>query len=277
MKLRSLQQDFLDAVGSSFPSELDLNVSEVVLKEPAVNQKRLKIYFRNALMARIKALKHTFPVVVQLLGEECFQALAKCYIDETPSQSVTLNQEGKGFLEFVTSGWDKFPSLHSLVYLRDTLHWEWCLHQSLVGPQNSIFNFQAFADLSESDYPNLRFTLAENGYLFSSKFPVDTLWEAHQPETQHKTEEISLQEQDNETDESQKIRLFAWRPQWDIHILRLTETEWQWLNWIKKGYSLREINKIGQEKESGKENDKEFGKEGILPKLIQLGCVVDFN
>ena len=74
---------------------------------------RLRVYRNGFLKACIEALRAGYPSVARLVGEECFPALARPYVEAHPPRVASLVEYGEEFPRFVEDARDT----HRLDYL----------------------------------------------------------------------------------------------------------------------------------------------------------------
>lgn len=92
----------------------------------AESRERMGIYRNNVRLNRIAALADAFVNVVQLVGADYFSALARAYVDCTPSNSANLHDDGAALPAFVRS----FAPAADLPYLGDVADVDWLLHRA---------------------------------------------------------------------------------------------------------------------------------------------------
>lgn len=249
---------------------------------------RIPIYQNNYAGSLTKALANLYPVTERLLGESYFKQICAQYIRKYPSQSFNLNHYGLEFAEFIGSlqAYPKY-GLTDLHYLVDILHLELAVYLSLFGPQNSLFDLQAFADLPLENQIEVVFRLAENGHTVNSCYPIDRIWEMNQTtdvQTPDLTADVKNIKEDAEaeTDENSPLldlgdirfeeqTFIIWRREFDIHIYALNAGEKFLIESIKEEKTLKQIfaEKISEEL-----------KEAIslaIPKLLSLGYITGFR
>jgi hypothetical protein len=81
---------------------------------------RFAVYRNNVFASLIDALADTYPVMLALVGNEFFRAMAKVFVQTNPPRSRVLACYGSGFADFVE---DFYPA-RSLPYLADVARLE---------------------------------------------------------------------------------------------------------------------------------------------------------
>jgi len=135
---------------------------------------RFSIYRNNYLVSLIEALCARFPVAIQLVGQEYFEALAHAFVVAHPPVSPLMEQYGAGFSDFIQG----FDALDPPPYLADIVRLEWARFQALnaaAGTAIEVLN----RDALEAAF-NIPFGLAAGAALVRSDYPVGTIWDHHQ-------------------------------------------------------------------------------------------------
>jgi hypothetical protein len=150
-------------------------------------QVRLAVYQNNYAHSLTEALKATYPVILRLIGEDLFTALALDYVKQSPPTTASLLEYGEDFINHVVS----HPACKELHYLVDVGQIEWCYLQCFHGPDLQSINMHHLLAHDEDDLAQLSFSWHPNCYLLSSDYPSLTIWEANLEE---EVEEINLSE-----------------------------------------------------------------------------------
>lgn len=137
---------------------------------------RFGIYRNNMRESLIGALAVRHPVTERLVGRPFFAALAEAFIARHPPRSPVLMQWGNALASF-TEG---FEPAASLPFLPDMIRLEAAMTQSYHAADASPLAPEAFAQLAPDVLADLRFSPHPALGLLRSRYPVATLWEAHQ-------------------------------------------------------------------------------------------------
>ena len=86
----------------------------------AVPARRFAVYRNNVVVGLTKALKHRFPAVERIVGEEFFAAMARVFVLERPPRSPLLATYGDEFAPFIRA----FEPARELPYLADVARLE---------------------------------------------------------------------------------------------------------------------------------------------------------
>lgn len=137
----------------------------------------LAIYRNNVLANYRKALHETYPVILQLIGADCFDQAADAYACATPSLSGDLYDFGEHFGDFVAA----YPPTRALAYLPDVARLEWLIEASDRAPQAAPLDLARLAALPPQRFADLGFALAPSARLLASPYPLLRIWQVNQP------------------------------------------------------------------------------------------------
>ena len=138
--------------------------------------RRLAVYRGNLLAASGHALAAAYPVIVQVVGAEFFEALARAYQAHSPSTSGDLNQYGMQLPAFL----EGFPHVRELPYLPDLARLEWAVHSAHYAADTDPLDVSRLASVPEAEQASLRLRLNPLCALFESRYPLARIWEIHQ-------------------------------------------------------------------------------------------------
>ena len=253
-ELVKLQQDFalhiFDETNQKITDELPYSRQEALA--------RLNIYRNNVLGNFEGVLDSTFEVVKKILGEEYFRELVKDYALKHPSQSGNLDFYGQNFPQFIK----KKLKIHKINYLADLSQLEWLYHHSYFEKDaETVFDIEKFKKISPEKYKNLSFKLHPTCSLFSSKFPVFTIWKN---KIENKSNKIKI------ADNAEMVLIE--RAGMSSVITKLSQEEFLFLSLIGEGGELYETyQKICRK------TKKEIDVGSFLNKFISAGVFVDFK
>ena len=162
--LRDLQRSFAAALR-------DPAVACAVL--PPAN---LAVYRNNASITFRETLEHGFPVVRRRVGEDYFRQLAAHYRQRFPSRHGDLHWVGRDFAAFL----HEYLAGTDYAWLADLAQLEWLRTESAVAAQLPVLGAQVLATIAADELEGVRFSLQPALRLFSSPFPVFSVWEANQ-------------------------------------------------------------------------------------------------
>ncbi|WP_434705199.1 putative DNA-binding domain-containing protein [Pseudomonas sp. Z1-12] len=147
----------------------------------AATESRFAVYRNNVLGSLINALADNYPVVVHLVGEEFFRAMAGVYVQSTAPRSPVMSDYGDDFAEFIKH----FEPAASVPYLTDVARLErlhlqaW--HAADAEPMAEEQIVKALSSPTLAGH--LKIGLHPSLHLLQSPFAVVTIWAAHQHQT----------------------------------------------------------------------------------------------
>ena len=172
--LRELQQQTYRAV-----------VLEDVVSGAKLSAARLGVYRNNARETFYKTLVATYPVVRRLVGEQCFRGLARSYSHDFPSRSGDLARYGAELPTLL----EIYYRDTAFAYLADVARREWACAEADTAADGMPLDLLTLADVPAEDCARLRFTLRAPVSMLSSRFPIYSIWEAHQAD---EVEQVAL-------------------------------------------------------------------------------------
>ncbi|TBN49877.1 DUF2063 domain-containing protein [Pseudomonas sp. BGI-2] len=141
---------------------------------------RFTVYRNNVQSSLINALTDSYPVVLQLVGEEFFRAMSGIYVQSTPPRSPLMNGYGDDFAAFI----EGFAPAASVPYLADVARLErlrvMAYHAADAQPLGNeqiaaaLADPQALSEFTVELHPSLN--------LLNSTYAVVAIWAAHQQE-----------------------------------------------------------------------------------------------
>lgn len=162
--LRELQRSFAAALR-------DPAIACAVL--PPAN---LGVYRNNASITFREALERTYPVVRRRVGEDYFRQLAAHYRQRYPSRHGDLHWVGRDFATFL----HEYLAGTDYAWLADLALLEWLRTESAVAAELRPVGAEALAEVPPEALEHLKFGLQPSLRLFSSAFPVFSVWESNQ-------------------------------------------------------------------------------------------------
>lgn len=172
MRLSELQRRF---VASLYGEPTDL-AGTIRIDGGIGADERLAIYRGNLQAGFEKALQLEFPVVATLCGAEFFTVLAREFQRAHPSGSGDLHHIGGPFPGYLR---DRFGGGEH-AYFADIAALEWAREESARAMDSDTLDVGVLRDVAPDDLPALRFALHPAVRLVASRWPIFTVWEAHQ-------------------------------------------------------------------------------------------------
>lgn len=152
-------------------------VAAAVLEDGLAADARLEIYRHHVLATLTDVLEAMYPVVCRLVDERFFGYAADQYIRHHPPSGPCLFEYGETFADFLAS----FPPCRDLAYLPDVARLEWAMNVAEHADDAASLDGRALQELDAADTPRLRFACVPSLTLLESRWPIDRIWRANQP------------------------------------------------------------------------------------------------
>jgi len=137
--------------------------------------------YRDCIAANYRgALRASFPVARELVGEVFFDAAADAFVAAFPPQSGDLNDFGGRFGDFLA----QYAPLATLGYVADVARLEWAMDEALRAADAAAAPHEVLASLAHLDAERVarsRVLLHPSCRLLRSRYPVLQVWKMHQP------------------------------------------------------------------------------------------------
>ncbi|MFW0755542.1 DNA-binding domain-containing protein [Pseudomonas sp. H11T01] len=142
---------------------------------------RFAVYRNNVQSSLINALADSYPVVLQLVAEEFFRAMARLYIQQFPPQGPLINDYGNDFADFI----EGFAPAASVPYLADVARLERLRVQAYHAADAQVMSHEQIAAVLADPQAlgELHIQLHPSVSTLNSAYAVVALWAAHQDET----------------------------------------------------------------------------------------------
>lgn len=171
--LESLQADFSAALtGAAVPAHL----AQALIGSEAHLAARLALYRRDVSSGWRNALALAFPVVLALVGADCFDGLAERYGRAHPSTDGDLHRFGAHFPAFVAVD----AAVSGLPYLHDVAALEWAVHGAQRAADVAPLPRERLVALSPAGLLAARFAVHPACTWLASPHPIVGIWSAHQ-------------------------------------------------------------------------------------------------
>jgi hypothetical protein len=169
--------DLQGAMAASVLRGIDVPLAPVVRADGIAFDGRLQVYRNNTFSSLTAALKDSFPVVCQLVDERFFGYAAQEYIRAHPPRAPRLAEYGGDFAGFLAG----FQPVRHLAYLPDVARLEWAVNAAYHAADAPKLDPARIAAVPQDLYPQLMFVAHPSVQIFASDFPVERIWQAHQP------------------------------------------------------------------------------------------------
>ena len=134
----------------------------------------LAAYRGNGLALAERALTAAYPTVAELVGEDCFGALARRCWQRHPPQSGDVAQFGEGLAALIEAD----EQLAAEPYLADVARLE-AMHRRCESAADVDGPIQGLELLAGEDSTGLQLSLRPGTQWLASRWPVVSIWQAH--------------------------------------------------------------------------------------------------
>jgi hypothetical protein len=140
-------------------------------------ERRFAIYRNNVTVSLVDALAARFPVTQALVGEAFFRAAAARFVRAHPPRSPLLMEYGDGLPAWL----DRFEPAAGVPYLGDVARLEAARTRAFHAADAEPIGFATFAGLAPETIGAARLVLHPSLQVLWSRWPIVSLWQAHQP------------------------------------------------------------------------------------------------
>ena len=144
---------------------------------------RLAIHRHHIARSLAAALAGTFPTVQALVGADFFRQTAGTFVGRTLPTQPVLAEYGADFPDFLAGQ----EAVHGLAYLADVARLDWALNTAFYSPRGPRL---MAADLAPEPLVSSVLTFAPGVALVRSRYPLDLIWAASQPDAPDETVDI---------------------------------------------------------------------------------------
>lgn len=177
-----IQRDFLSHLYDEKKSQI---FSELLPYPKLESLARLNVYRNNVFGNFSSVLYSIFEVTKKIIGEKKFDSLVEEYIKIHHSNSGNLDEYGEFFPQFL----EKKLKQHKLNFLSDLATIELAHYKTFFADKiKNDFPLKEFKKISAEKFSDLTFTLHPSCILFSSKFPIYSIWNKEKKSTSKKGE-----------------------------------------------------------------------------------------
>ena len=187
-----------------------------------LSETAIEVYRNNYRGNLHDTLVGIYPVIEQLVGEAFFRRLTRAYIEQHPSCSGNLYHYGELMAAFI----ETFTPAQQLVYLADVAALEWACHRAHNAEDAALLEISGLAQVSPEQYSQLILFVHPACHLLRSRYPIATIWHAHQPDAPDDFQ-IDL--------DSGANNALVFRRNDEVQVSELAEAEADWLTSIQSG------------------------------------------
>ncbi|MGC4011300.1 MAG: DNA-binding domain-containing protein [Pseudomonas sp.] len=139
----------------------------------APSPQRFVVYRNNVIVGLVEALKHAYPAVLRLVGEEFFCATARVFAVRQPPRNPVMLSYGEGFAGFLAD----FEPVATLPYLPDVARLERAWLEAYHAEEAIAQSPDSLRELTAEGFPGWRLKLHRATRYLRSRYPVATIWQ----------------------------------------------------------------------------------------------------
>jgi hypothetical protein len=218
----------------------------------------IEVYRNNYRGNLHDTLAGAYPVIAQLVGKDFFRLLARHYIEQHLSRSGNLHHYGAEMAEFVAG----FEPAQGLAYLPDVAALEWACHCAYFSDDAATPDIHRLAQVPPEQYVDLMLHIHPSCHLVRSRYPVATIWRAHQPCTGSDFH-IDI--------DSGSCNALVSRKHDAVLVNELSAADADWLQSLQDGSPLGEATAVTQE------HHPDFNLQAALLNLVALDVLSGFS
>lgn len=166
--------------------------SDLLVPPGACLAERFAVHRNNVHVSLVDALAERHPVVLALVGEEFFRALARAFVAVHKPRTAVLSEYGAELAQFIAN----FGPAQSVPYLPDVARLESAWHEAWSAADAHALGLRHLAPLTPEALAGARLSLHPATRIVASPWPIADLWQAHQG-----------------NDRDIDLALLTWRPQ----------------------------------------------------------------
>lgn len=167
-RLSDLQAGFARAL-----IEPDWTVPSGVTSHTApMPRRRFEVYRTNMAAGLVGVLEQRFPVVLRLVGEAFFRAMARGFVTAHPPRVPMLLAYGAAFPDYIAG----FEAAADTPYLPDVARLEWLQNEAYHAADAVPLTPDAFAAIAQARLAEARLVLHPSMRLMRSPYPVFSIW-----------------------------------------------------------------------------------------------------
>ena len=213
-KLAKLQADFQSCI---MTENSEVFKQHIVDDAKVGADKRISIYADSYRLRIIEAIATTYPKLQALLGDALFDATARQYIDQYPSNYRNMRWVGDQMAQHLTNTIPQHPIAAELATF------EWSLGLAFDAEDAPVLTIQDLAAIPPETWGELCFGIHPAMQLLDLEWNVIPIWQALDAETQP-----AVPIQNNEP-------CLIWRSDLNSHYRSLDQQEFQAIQLIKTG------------------------------------------
>jgi hypothetical protein len=137
---------------------------------------RVGVYTEAYRLRLIEALETDYPTLKRVLGDADFDALARAYIDQFPSEHYSIRYFGRHLPHLLRAR----PPYRDNTLLTELAAFEWAMTDAFDAPDVTPVGVEDLAQVAPCDWPGLTFTLHPSAQRLDLTWNVAALWHAQE-------------------------------------------------------------------------------------------------
>lgn len=151
-------------------------LAQALLRADAPEQdRRLAVYRNNVRASLVGAVTARFPVIMRLVGQEFFDAMALIFIAHHPPTSPVIAEYGAAFAHFL----EGFEPAAEFPYLADVARLEWARQQALHAADAEAATIERLAAIAPDRLDSVCLELHPAAAIVTSPWPILSVWTAN--------------------------------------------------------------------------------------------------
>ncbi len=193
------------------------HLSDLFSMPEKILPERLKIYRNNIFSSLIGTLLDSYPVIVELTGEDFTKSLIRAFILDNPPQEACLSRYGGALATFIES----FAPAKTLPYLPDVARLEWAMNESYYAPDDSPLTLADLQNMPPEILADMALPLRSSSRFLTSNWPLIALHDFCIKEGREESETLNLHQGG--------CHLMVYRPALTAEIVPLEAAEYTFL------------------------------------------------
>ena len=229
MTLRDMQTKFKESMLQPIAGldECDTEFAGIFIEDHIPVSDRLKVYHNNVVGSLCEALRATFPLCDNLVGEEFFTAMARSFVFKNPPLNACLHYYGAEFDAFIAD----YEAAQTLPYLHDVAQFEIALNNAYYAEDDTPMPADALARIPPEQLGECVISLRKSVDLISSQYPLTEIRDFCLDSENVRAPDLTT---------PKATHLMVSRPQMEVIITPLNADEFYILNLLQKGTTLGE-------------------------------------
>ncbi len=215
MRLNKVQTTFKELMLKPVKNleDYDGDLLDVFEENDISRHDRLKVYHNNVVGSLTEAIRATYPLIENLVGEGFIKAMTRAFIFDHPPSGGCLHEYGAGFDEFIKS----YEPAKALPYLPDMATFEFATNTAYYAPDDIALPADALAQIPPENLGETFLSLRPSATLISSRYPILAIQEFCESADQNDPPDLKT---------DYKTKLLIIRPQLEVNIMPLDQDEY---------------------------------------------------